>query len=191
MALIKITSADAEKIARAFNSLIGKDGLQGIQRKAVADVGARLRKDARSIGPSLFGTAVTNLKIQGRAPARGATDPAYKLYMSRSYPVAKLRAPLRKVTRKGGRQSLTIAPPHQDKQHFSAIARVGRAFRLLKAGPLPSRFVGDIATGARRAFADPDDGGIAELAALRRKAEKDLPETVAQQITEYFKRRQT
>ena len=191
MTLIKITSKDAEKVARAFSNLIGKDGLKRIQRKAVSDVGSRIRKDARSIGPAVFGTAITNLRIQGKAPARGATNPAYKLYMARSFPVAKLRASLRKVTRKGGRQSLTIAPPHQDKQHFSAVERVGRAFRLLKAGPLPSRFVGDIATGARRAFADPDDGGIAELAALRRKAEKDLPETVAQQITEYFKRRQT
>ena len=191
MTLIKITSKDAEKVARAFNNLIGKDGLQGIQRKAVADVGARLRKDARSIGPAVFGTAITNLRIQGKAPARGATNPAYKLYMARSFPVAKLRASLRKVTRKGGRQSLTIAPPHQDKQRFGAVERVGRAFRLLPAGPLPARFLGNIATGARRAFADPDDGGIAELAALRRKAEKSLPETVAQQITEYFKRRQT
>ena len=191
MTLIKITSKDAEKVARAFSNLIGKDGLKRIQRKAVSDVGSRIRKDARSIGPAVFGTAITNLRIQGKAPARGATNPAYKLYMARSFPVAKLRASLRKVTRKGGRQSLTIAPPHQDKQHFSAVERVGRAFRLLKAGPLPSRFIGDIATGARRAFADPDDGGIAELAALRRKAEKDLPETVAQQITEYFKRRQT
>ena len=191
MTLIKITSKDAEKVARAFSNLIGKDGLKRIQRKAVSDVGSRIRKYARSIGPAVFGTAITNLRIQGKAPARGATNPAYKLYMARSFPVAKLRASLRKVTRKGGRQSLTIAPPHQDKQHFSAVERVGRAFRLLKAGPLPSRFIGDIATGARRAFADPDDGGIAELAALRRKAEKDLPETVAQQITEYFKRRQT
>ena len=185
MPRITISSEDAEKVARAFSHLIGKDGLKRIQRKAVSDVGSRLRKDARSVAPTLFGTAITNLRIQGKAPARGADNPAYALRMAASFPVAKLRASLRKFS--GG--ELTIRPPHQGTQRFRAVERVGRAFRLLPAGPLPARFLGGITTRARRAFADPDNGGLDELAALRRKAEKSLPETVAQQITEHFKRR--
>ena len=185
MALVQITSADAEKVARAFADMIGKDGLKRIQRKAVTDVGSRIRKDARSVAPSLFGTALANLRIQGRAPSRGADNPAYKLYMASSFPVGKLRSPLRKVS-KG---ELTIRPPHQSTQRFRAVERIGRAFKLLRAGPLPSRFLGGIATGAGRAFADADDGGQAELAALRRKAEKDLPAAATQAINDFMKRR--
>ena len=189
MTLIKITSADAEKIARAFNDIISAKGLTAIRRRSVNAVGSDLRKSARVLAPAAYGTTAASLNIQGKAASPGSDNPKYVLRMASGFPVGKLRASLRKVTRKGGRQSLTIAPPHQDKQHFSAVERVGRAFRLLPAGPLPSRFIGNISTRTRRAFADPDDGGIAELAALRRKAEKSLPETVAQQITEHFKRR--
>ena len=153
-------------------------------------MGARLRKDARSIGPAVFGTAITNLRIQGKAPARGATNPAYKLNMARSFPVAKLRASLRKVTRKGGRQSLTIAPPHQDKQHFSAVERVGRAFRLLPGRPTARR--GSLATSQPAPDVHLRTLTTAGLPSWRRcgaRPKRSLPETVAQQITEYFKRR--
>ena len=181
---VTVTSKDAERIARSFNDLIGKDGLRRIQRKAVNEEGAAIRKAARNIAPVLYGTAAANLKIQGKAASPGSDNPKYSLRMASGFPVGKLRSPLRKAS-KGG---LTIRPPHQDTQHFRAVERVGRAFKLLPAGPLRERFLGAISTRARVAFADPDDGGLAELSALRRRAEKNLPATVAAQITDHLAR---
>ena len=84
---------------------------------------------------------------------------------------------------------LTLKPPHQATQRFRAVERVGRAYKLLAVGTLPARFLGGVSTRARLAFADPGDGGLAELAALRRRAEKNLPQTVAALIAEHLKRR--
>ena len=185
MALVTVSSRDAERIAAAFNGLISRKGLTAISRRSVNAVGSDLRKAARVLAPAAYGTSAASLKIQGKAASPSADNPEYRLRMAAGFPVGKLRAALRQMS--GG--ELTIRPPHQGTQRFRAVERVGRAFRLVAAGPLPARFLGNISTRARRAFADPNDGGIAELAALRRKAAKDLPETVAQQITEHFKRR--
>ena len=184
MARIVISSRDAERIAKSFNGLIGRDGLQRIRRKAVNEQGASIRKAARNIAPVLYGTAAANLKIQGSAASPGSDNPKYSLRMASGFPVGRLRAPLRKVSQGG----LTISPPHQGAQRFRAVERIGRAFRLLPAGPLRERFLGAISTRARTAFADPDDGGLAELSALRREAEKDLPATVSRLITEHLRK---
>ncbi len=186
MTRITITSKDAERIAERIAGLIGKDGLQRIRRKAVNEEGATIRKGMKVAAPALYGTTAAALQIQGRAASPGSDNPEYRLRMARNFPVGKLRASLRKVTRGG---ELTINPPHQGAQRFGAVERVGRAFKLLAVGTLRARFLGGVSTRARLAFADPDDGGLAELAALRRRAEKNLPKTVAAKITEHLKRR--
>ena len=192
MARLEITSRDAERIARSFNDLIKPSGLLRIQRKAVNETGATIRKSARSLAPILYGTAAANLRVQGSAAAPGSDNPSYKLRLASGFPVSKLRASLRPVKRKGGRRTLAIRPPHQKTQRFGAIQRIGRAFRLLPAGALQERYLGDVSTRARRAFGSAADGGLPELAALRKRAEKTLPETVAQQIREHLsKRRRT
>ena len=186
MARTEITSPDAERIAKSFNDLIGPRGLDRIRRKAVNEIGSGLRKGMKAVAPALYGTTAAALQIQGRAASPGSENPEYRLLMARSFPVGKLRAPLRKMTRGG---ELTLTPPHQSAQRFGAVERVGPAYKLLARGTLPARFLAGVATRARLAFADPDDGGLAELAALRRRAGKNLPKTVAAQITEHLKRR--
>ena len=181
---ITITSKDAEKLAKSFSDLIGRDGLRRISRKAVNEEGAAIRKAARNIAPVLYGTSAASLKIQGKAASPGSDNPKYSLRMASGFPVGKLRAPLRKASSGG----LTLRPPHQGVQRFRAVEHVGRAFKLLPAGPLRERFLGAISTRARTAFADPDDGGLGELSALRRRAEKNLPATVAAQINEHLAR---
>ena len=185
---LEISSRDAERIARRFNDLIKPKGLTAIRRRAVTDVGAGLRKDFRAIGPALYGTSAAALSIQGKAPAPGDENPAYRLRMASSFPVGKLRASLRKVTREGERRSLTLTPPHQGAQRFARVEREGRAFRLLAAGSLAERFLGGVSTRARRAFADEGEGGLPELASLRKRAEAALPEAVARRIDEALAR---
>ena len=185
---IVISSRDAERIAKSFADLVSPRGLQAIRRRAVNTEGATIRKGMRAVAAPLYGTSTAALQIQGRAAAHGSDNPTYKLRMARNFPVGKLRASLRKVTRGG---ELTIRPPHQGAQRFRAVERVGRAIKLLAVGTLRARFLGGVSTRAGLAFADPDDGGLAELAALRRRAEKNLPETVAAKIAEHLKRRRS
>ena len=182
---IVISSRDAERIARSFNDLIGPKGLTAIRRRAVNEEGAAIRKGMKVAAPALYGTTAAALQIQGKAASPGSANPEYRLRMARSFPVSKLKASLRKASSGG----LTINPPHQGAQRFKAVERIGRAFKLRAVGTLPERFLGGVSTRARLAFADAGDGGLAELAALRRRAEKRLPETVAAKITEHLKRR--
>ena len=189
MTRITITSKDAERIAKSFNDLIGPKGLRAIERRAVNKIGSGLRKDAKSIAPAIFGTTAASLMIQGRAAAPGDTDPAYKLRMAVSIPISRLRAKHRKARRQGGRLSLKIDTPATSPISFRATERVGRAFKLLKSGPLPERFVGGIRTRARTAFGPEGDGGQAELNQLRKRAAKDLPEAVAAAINDHLVKR--
>ena len=189
MTRITISSPDAERIARQFSDLISAKGLQRIRRVAVNRIGAGLRKDARAIAPALFGTTAAALAVQGRAAAPGDTDPAYKLRMAVSIPISRLKAAHRKARREDGRLGLTIDTPATSPIIFRATQRVGRAFKLLRAGPLPERFVGGIRTKARTAFGSEADGGQAELNQLRKRAAADLPEAVATAINDHLKRR--
>ena len=188
MTRIIITSKDAERIARSFNDLIGPKGLQAVERRAVNKIGAGLRKDAKGIAPAIFGTTAAALAIQGRAAAPGATEPEYKLRMAVSIPISRLKAKHRKARREDGRLGLVIDTPATDKIVFRATQRVGRAFKLLRAGPLPERFVGGLGTRARSAFGPEADGGQAELNQLRKRAAQDLPEAVAKAINDHIKR---
>ena len=189
MSLITITSKDAEKLAKSFAGLVGPKGMDRIRRVAVNRVGAGLRKETRSIAPSIYGTSATALSIQGSAASPGSTDPVYRLRMARSIPISKLKAKHRKTRRAGGKMSLTINTPSSKAIRFSSIERIGKAFKLLRAGPLVERFVGGISTGARTAFAPEGEGGQDELHSLRKRAGPDLAEAVAEAINDHLKRR--
>ena len=189
MTRVVVTSTDAARIAASFNDLIGKRGLQAIERRAVNAVGSKLRKDARAIAPAIFGTTLAALMIQGRAAGPGAVDPEYRLRMATSIPISRLKAKHRKTRRQDGRLGLVIGTPATDKIVFRATQRVGRAFKLLKAGLLPERFVGGIRTKARTAFGPEADGGQAELNQLRKRAAADLPQAVAKAINDHLKGR--
>ena len=189
MAKITISSPDAERIARQFSDLISAKGLLAIRRRAVNKIGAGLRKDAKAIAPALYGASATALSIQGKAAAPGDTDPAYRLRMATSIPISRLKATHRKARREDGRLTLTIDTPATSPIFFRATQRVGRAFKLLKAGALPERFVGGIGTKARSAFGPEADGGQAELNQLRKRAAADLPEAVATAINNHIKGR--
>ena len=67
MTRLVITSKDAERIARSFSDLIGPKGLDAIRRKAVNQVGSRLRKETRSLAGIVFGTSAAALSVQGKA----------------------------------------------------------------------------------------------------------------------------
>ena len=83
--------------------------------------------------------------------------------MASSIAISRLRAKHRKTRRQGGSLGLVIDTPATDPIRFRATQRVGRAFKLLKAGPLPERFVGGLRTGASAAFGPEADGGQPEL----------------------------
>ena len=189
MALIQITSADAEKVARAFSNLIGDRGLVAIRRRAVNKVGGWLRKETRSIAPSIFGTSAATLSVQGSAATPGSSDPSYRLRMARSIPISRLKAKHRKARRSGGKMSLTINTPATRAIKFSSVERIGKAFKLLRAGPLPERFVGGVSTKARTAFATEGEGGQDELHRLRKRAGPDLAAAVAEAINAHLKGR--
>ena len=186
MTRIVISSRDAEQIAKSFSDLIGPKGLNRIRRKAVNEVGSKLRKDAKAIAPAIFGSSAAALSIQGRAAGPGAVDPEYKLRMAVSIPISRLKATHRKTRRQDGRLGLVIDTPATSAIHFRATQRVGRAFKLLRAGPLPERFVGGVRTKARTAFGSEADGGQAELNQLRKRAAADLPEAVAAAINDHL-----
>ena len=95
---ITITSKDAERIARSFNDLTGPKGLNRIRGKAVNQIGAKVRKQTRSLAGVVFGTSAAALSVQGKAASPGSTNPAYKLRFASKIPIAKLKAKHRKVT---------------------------------------------------------------------------------------------
>ena len=189
MTRIVISSRDAERIARSFNDLVSPKGLQAIERRAVNKIGSGLRKGAKAIAPAIFGAPAAALMIQGRAAGPGAVEPEYRLRMTSSIPISRLKATHRKTRRQDGRLGLVIHTPATSAIHFRATQRVGRAFKLLRAGPLPERFVGGVRTKARTAFGPEADGGQAELNQLRKRAGQDLAEAVATAINDHLKRR--
>ena len=186
MTRITITSEDAEKIARSFSDLIGPRGLTAIRRRAVNKVGAKVRKQTRSLAGPIFGTSAAALSVRGKAAAPGATDPAYRLKFAAKVPISKLRAKHRKVRRSQGRTTLVIDTPNDPAIRFRSIRREGAKFILLRAGPLPERGVAGVYTNPKTAFTSE---GYPELYQLRRRAEKDLPEAVSTAINDHLNKR--
>ena len=180
-ARITVTSKDAERIALAFNELIGPKGLNAIRRRAVNKVGSKVRKETKSLAGVVFGTSAAALSVQGKAAAPSSSDTAYRLRMARKIPVAKLKAKHRKISRSRGRTSLTIDTPTDDAIRFRSVRREGSRFILLKAGELPERGVGGVFTNAGEAFER-----YPELAVLRKRAARDLPEAVATAINDHL-----
>ncbi len=186
MSRITISSSDAEKLAKSFNDLIGPKGLDRIRRKSVNAVGADIRKKTRIIGPVIYSTSATALKVQGKAASPGTDNPAYRLSMATTIPVSKLKAKARKLTRRRGRASLSILLPGGNKIAFRSVRREGPIIRLLAAGPLAERSLGGVFTNPKVAFERHP-----ELKQLRRDAGKDLAEAVATQITAHLKERRS
>ena len=184
--MITITSKDAKRISRSFRDLVSPRGLLAVRRRAVNKVGSTVRKGVRELAGSEFGTTPAALQVQGQAARPGAADPAYRLRFARRIPLARLKAKYRKVSRKRGRQSLTVDLPTARPIRFRSVQRDGRAFRLLKAGELPERFAGGVYTGAGRAF---DTESMPAMKALRVEAERDLPQFVADGLNAALRRR--
>ena len=186
MARIEITSRDAERIAKAFSDLISARGLDRIRRKAVNEIGGRVRRETRIVGPEIFNTSAAALSIQGRAASPGSDNPRYTLKMARVIPVARIKAKARKVTRqRGGRRSLALTLPGGKTVRFRSIFRDGARFILRAAGPLRQRALGGVYTDGARGFG----GRYPELARIRKEAERDLPAAVSRAISEHLSRR--
>ena len=187
MARITISSPDAERIARSFNDLIGPRGLDAIRRRAVNKTGSDIRKETRIVGPQIIGTSAAALMVQGKAASPGSDNPTYRLRMARRVPVARLKTSHRTVTRSKGRRALTLTlPGDRGKVRFRSVHRVGRTFRLLRAGPLPERGLGGIYTNPGGSFGSE---GHPELRAVRRGAEKALPALVSALIDAHLSKR--
>ena len=183
MTRITISSRDAERVAKSFADLIGAKGLDRIRRKAVNAVGSKVRKETRARAGITFGTSAAALSVQGKAASPGSTDPAYRLWMAHKIPVSRLKAKHRKVTSRGGRKSLTVDTPSSPAIRFRSIRREGSRFILQRAGPLPERGLGDVFVNPQTAFSKE---GYPELFALRREAERDLPDAVARAINDHL-----
>ena len=183
---VTVSSKDAERIARSLKGLIGPKGLDRIRRKAVNEIGARIRKETRIIAPEIFGTSNAALQIKGKAAAPGSDNPAYKLWLARKIPVEKLRAKHRKISRVSGRKSLVIDTPADDPILFRSVRREGGRIVLNRAGPLPERFLAGIFLNSGEAF---EDDRYPALNRLAKEAKRDLPAVVAEQINQHLARR--
>ena len=183
---ITVSSKDAEKIARYMSDLIGSKGLDRIGRKAVNQIGSKVRKETKSLAGIVFGTSAAALSIKAKAASPGSENPQYKLWMARKIPVAKLKAAHRKTKRGSGRTSLVIDTPTAPPIHFRSIRKEGSRFILRKAGTLPERGVGGVFTNAGAAFSD---DRYPDLNRLRKEAERDLPNAVADQIKLHMAKR--
>ena len=181
MTKITVTSKDAERIAVFFNDLISAKGLTRIRRKAVNEVGSKVRKETKSLAGVVFGTSAAALSVQGKAAAPSSADPAYRLRMASKIPVTKLKAKHRKISRSRGRTSLVIDTPTDDAIRFRSVRREGSRIILQRAGPLPERGLGGVYTNAGEAFER-----YPELAALRKRAARDLPQAVATAINDHL-----
>ena len=191
MTRLVISSRDAERIAKSFDDMIGDKGLKAIRRRAVNEIGARLRKDnPRHRAGALRGVpgGADDPRPGGGAGLRRSRIPAPHgdKRSGRAAPrqLAKGEAPGRPTP---------AHPRHPGARAADYLqlgeAREGRGFSLLPAGPLIARGVGGIRTRARTAFADEGAGGHAELARLRKRAARDLPEAVARQIRKTLTKR--
>ena len=190
MTRLVISSRDAERIAKSFDDMLSAKGLNAVRRRAVNEIGSGLRKKTRAVAPGLYGTTAAALMIQGQSASPGSDDPEYRLRMATSVPVRRLRASSRKAKLQGGRLQLTLDTPALDRPIvFQSAKREGRGFSLLPAGLLFARGVGGVRTRARSAFGRPEEGGHAELAKLRRRAARDLPDAVARQIRKALTKR--
>ena len=85
--------------------------------------------------------------------------------------MGKLRAGLRKVT---GR-SLTLKPPHQGEQTFRNVEKEGRAFDCFLQDHLPNASWETFRRGRGGRSPPRARAALPELAALRKRAEADLP----------------
>ena len=186
MSRIEITSKDAERVARSFNDLIKPTGLNRIRRLAVGKVGSSVRKETRAILPAIIGTSASALSVQGKAPAPGSDNPAYRLRFAARIPVAKMKAKRRKITRRRGIASLALTLPGGKTVRFRSIHREGPRFRLRRAGPLVARDLGGVYTNPRTAFELYD-----ELKPIRRRAARELPGIVAALIEAHMKGRKS
>ena len=135
---ITISSPDGERVARSFNDLIGRSGLQRIRRKAVNEIGAKVRKETRSLAGLVFNTSAAALSVRGKAAAPGSDNPAYRLRFAAKIPIARLQAKNRKVTRSQGRARLTLTLPGGDKIAFRSILRRDRASCSYVPGRFPN-----------------------------------------------------
>ena len=190
MAYIRISSPDAARIAKTFNDVFSRKALAAIERRTVNKIGSDIRKGVRAEGPAAYGTSAAALMLRGQAARPGADDPEYKLRMATSIPVARLKARHRKATRLGSRLELRLDPPHVGAVVFRSAKRgTGRGFGLVAAGPLPERGVGGVSTKSGTAFENPEAGGLPELAAIRRRAEREFPDEMAKQINAALERK--
>ena len=180
---VTVSSKDAERIARSLSGLISAKGLDRIRRKAVNDVGSKIRKETRSLAGIVFGTSATALSVKAKAASPGSTNPAYRMWMARKIPVTKLKAAHRRTERGSGRTALVIDTPTDDPIRFRSVRREGTRFILLKAGELPERGLGGVFTNAGEAFSD---DRYPDLNRLRKEAERDLPEAVATAINAHL-----
>ena len=185
MSKITVTSKDAERIAKSLKGLIGPAGLNRIRRKAVNAVGSKVRKETRSLAGSVFGTSAAALSVKAKAASPGSDNPAYRLWMARKIPVAKLKARHRKIKRGSGRTALVIDTPTAPPIKFRSIRKEGLRFILLKAGALPERGVGGVFTNAGEAFTD---DRYPELNRLRKRAVRDLPGEVVTAINDHLEK---
>ena len=182
---VNVSSKDAERIAKSLKGLIGPTGLNRIRRKAVNQVGSKVRKETRTLAGIVFGTSAAALSVKGKAAASGSSNPAYRLWMASKIPVSKLKATHRKVTRGSGRTALVIDTPTAPPIRFRSIRKEGSRFILRKAGTLPERGVGGVFTNAGAAYSD---NRYPDLNRLRKKAERDLPEEVATAINNHLEK---
>ena len=132
---VEINSPAAARIARYFNDLISPKGLLRIRRKAVNEIGSRIRKQTRVVGPEVIGTSAAALEIRGKAASPGSTDPAYKLRMASKIPIARLKAANRKVKRQAVASRCRSPSPAAKRSCsglFIAREKVSGCYRLVR-----------------------------------------------------------
>ena len=146
MARLEISSKDAERVARRFDDLIKPKGLNAIRRRAVTDIGSGLRKDLRSHRAGAVRHLCRRALDTGPGAGTGRRQPGIP-------PPHGVRLPRGQAAGRAAQGDGPVShdpkPPHQGAQTFRAVEKEGRAFRLLPAGPLAERFLGDVSARGR------------------------------------------
>ena len=115
---------------------------------AANEIGSGIRRHFPTLLADQFGTAPTVTRGKAKAASRHQREPAYRISFPRRVPVSRLKSKRAARARRGGRGvELTFREPGGELLAFKGATRAGRdrgsKFRLLAAGDLPKRAVGE------------------------------------------------
>ena len=175
MNIAVIPDSEFNRIAKAFSD---KRRLRRLTAASLNEGGSKLRRDlVPLVQEELVDTSKSVLAQKSVAASTRRSGPlAYRTSISGAVPVSKLRAPRRRLR---GRK-LVISHPDGAKLEFKSVEKVGKGYRLNRAGPLAERSLGPIRFSHRYRESRPINRRLL-------RAGDDVAAELARQIEAYFR----